>query len=171
MWHSSSVLASLHLSLLSKTWGISCSSSEPIFGARARFSFFLSQAKYAEDILQRARMSACKPALTPIDTSGKLPGSHGDKVSTPSVFRSLVGALHYLTLTQPGISYAVQQACLHMHDPRDCHLGLLNRILWYACSWDGRTWSSSTSILVDIYHYLHRIIASSSGNQFADVMT
>jgi hypothetical protein len=33
--------------------------------------------------------------------------------------------------TRPDISYAVQQVCLHMHDPHEPHLAALKRILWY----------------------------------------
>lgn len=33
--------------------------------------------------------------------------------------------------TRPGIQYAVQQICLHMHDPRESHLIALKRILRY----------------------------------------
>src|SRR5688572_25693111 len=43
----------------------------------------------------------------------------------------MVGALQYLTLTRPDISYAVQQVCLHMHVPHDVHAALLKRILHY----------------------------------------
>ncbi|WVZ75768.1 hypothetical protein U9M48_023800 [Paspalum notatum var. saurae] len=46
-------------------------------------------------------------------------------------FRSLAGTLQYLTFTQPDISYAVQQICLHMHDPREPHLAALKHILRY----------------------------------------
>lgn len=49
----------------------------------------------------------------------------------PTDFRSLAGALQYLTFTRPDISYAVQQICLHMHDPREPHLAALKRILCY----------------------------------------
>jgi hypothetical protein len=42
---------------------------------------FLSQAKYAEDVLDRARMTNCKPAATPINTKANLRGS----TSTPSI--------------------------------------------------------------------------------------
>nr|ABA98073.1 retrotransposon protein, putative, unclassified [Oryza sativa Japonica Group] len=52
-------------------------------------------------------------------------------VSNPTDFRSLAGALQYLTFTRPDISYAVQQVCLHMHDPRKPHLAALKRILRY----------------------------------------
>ncbi|GJV45835.1 ribonuclease H-like domain-containing protein [Tanacetum coccineum] len=40
-------------------------------------------------------------------------------------------ALQYLTFTRPDISYAVQQICLYMHDPRDPHFTALKRILRY----------------------------------------
>jgi hypothetical protein len=43
----------------------------------------------------------------------------------------LAGALQYLTITRPDIAYAVQQVCLHMHDPRVPHLTATKRILRY----------------------------------------
>ncbi|WVZ84579.1 hypothetical protein U9M48_031602, partial [Paspalum notatum var. saurae] len=46
-------------------------------------------------------------------------------------FRSLAGALQYLTFTKPDIAYAVQQVCLHMHTPREPHLAALKRIVRY----------------------------------------
>jgi hypothetical protein len=36
-----------------------------------------------------------------------------------------------MTFTRPDIAYAVQQVCLHMHDPREPHLTAVKRILWY----------------------------------------
>ena len=61
-------------------------------------------------------MSNCKASNTPVDTHSKLP-AHGASVSDPSQYRSLAGALQYLTFTRPNIAYAVQQVCLYMHDP------------------------------------------------------
>jgi hypothetical protein len=52
-------------------------------------------------------------------------------VSDASDFRSLARALKYLTFIRPDIAYAVQQVCLHMHDPREPHLTALKRILRY----------------------------------------
>ncbi|XP_055826491.1 uncharacterized mitochondrial protein AtMg00810-like [Solanum dulcamara] len=46
-------------------------------------------------------------------------------------YRSLVGALQYLTFTRPDISYAVQQFCLHMHAPINEHMCVLKRIIRY----------------------------------------
>nr|GEU98385.1 ribonuclease H-like domain-containing protein [Tanacetum cinerariifolium] len=48
-------------------------------------------------------------------------GSDGDPVSDPTLYHSLACALQYLTFTRPDLSYAVQQICLYMHDPRDPH--------------------------------------------------
>nr|XP_040258860.1 uncharacterized mitochondrial protein AtMg00810-like [Aegilops tauschii subsp. strangulata] len=98
---------------------------------RNAHGFFLSQSKYAEELLDRADMSNCKPVSTPVDTRHKLSRDAGAPVSDPSEYRSLVGALQYLTMTRPDLAYAVQQACLHMHDPRDQHLALVKRILRY----------------------------------------
>ncbi|GJR71363.1 ribonuclease H-like domain-containing protein [Tanacetum coccineum] len=83
-----------------------------------------------KEILERAHMQHCNPCKTPVDTESKL-GSDGDPVSDPTLYRSLAGALQYLTFTRPDISYAVQQICLYMHDPRDPHFTALKRILRY----------------------------------------
>ncbi|GJX86410.1 ribonuclease H-like domain-containing protein [Tanacetum coccineum] len=61
------------------------------------------------------------------------------------------GALQYLTFTRPDISYAVQQVCLFMHDPREPHLSALKRILRYVrgtLSYGLQLYSSTTSSLV-----------------------
>ena len=92
---------------------------------------FLSQRKYAEEIIERAGMSACKPSPTPVDTKSKLSASSELSCSDPSLYRSLAGALQYLTFTRPDISYAVQQICLFMHQPMDTHMQALKRIVRY----------------------------------------
>ncbi|GJT39854.1 ribonuclease H-like domain-containing protein [Tanacetum coccineum] len=80
---------------------------------------FLSQKKYAMELLERAHMSNCNSTRTPVDTESKL-GSDGDPVSDSTLYRSLAGGLQYLTFTRPDISYVVQQICLHIHDPVKC---------------------------------------------------
>ncbi|GJY22683.1 ribonuclease H-like domain-containing protein [Tanacetum coccineum] len=97
-----------------------------ISAQRSKSGLFLSQSKFAKEILKRVHMQHCKPCKTPVDTKSKL-GSDGD----PTLYRSLVGALQYLTFTRPDISYVVQHICLYMHDPRDPHFSALKRILRY----------------------------------------
>ncbi|XP_060182837.1 uncharacterized mitochondrial protein AtMg00810-like [Lycium barbarum] len=92
---------------------------------------FLSQKQYAEEILERAGMSHCRPSPTPVDTKPKLSASKDAPFNDPTKYRQLAGALQYLTFTRPDISYAVQQVCRHMHDPRIEHMAALKRILSY----------------------------------------
>ena len=98
---------------------------------RSSNGLFLSQRQYAVDLLRRAGMSECHPTATPVDARCKLSATDGAPVSDPTEYRSLAGALQYLTLTRPEIAYAVQQVCLFMHDPREPHLALVKRILRY----------------------------------------
>lgn len=91
----------------------------------------LHQRQYSLEILERAGMTDCKPCSTPVDVSAKLLAIAGDPVSDPTDFRSLAGALQYLTFTRPDISYTVQQVCPHMHNPCEPHLTTLKRILRY----------------------------------------
>ncbi|GJZ19552.1 ribonuclease H-like domain-containing protein [Tanacetum coccineum] len=67
-----------------------------------------SQSKFAKEILERAHMQNSNPYRTPVDIESKL-GSDGDPVSNPTLYRSLAGALQYLTFTRPDVSYVVQQ--------------------------------------------------------------
>jgi hypothetical protein len=89
-----------------------------------------TQRQYMMDILDRAGMAECKPCSTPVDTNPKL-AANGPPVPDASDFRSLAGALQYLTFTRPDIAYSVQQVCLHVHNPREPHLAALKRILRY----------------------------------------
>jgi hypothetical protein len=92
---------------------------------------FLHQRTYTFDILKRVVMADCKPCTTPVDLQVKLAGDSGPPVENASQFRSIAGALQYLTFTRPDIAYAVQQICLHMHDPREPHLTAMKCILRY----------------------------------------
>jgi hypothetical protein len=68
----------------------------------------LHQRKYTRDILERVGMTDCNSCSTPVDTQGKLSEAEGPPVSDSTAYRSLAGALQYLTFTRPDITYAVQ---------------------------------------------------------------
>lgn len=59
---------------------------------RTKEGFHLTQDRYAEDILDRASMSSCKPVATPIDAKGKH-SADGPAVEDAHAYRSLAGAL------------------------------------------------------------------------------
>jgi hypothetical protein len=97
---------------------------------RTSAGFFLFQERYADDILEHAGMTQCKPVSTPIDSKGKL-SADGATIEDPASYRSLACVMMYLTITWPDLAFAVQQACLHMHDLKAPHLAMLKRILRY----------------------------------------
>nr|KAJ0191946.1 hypothetical protein LSAT_V11C800452870 [Lactuca sativa] len=77
---------------------------------------FLSQSKYAHDILSRAHMLDAKLVSTTLSTTDYFT-SQGTPFSNVTLYRSLVGALQYLTITRPDLSYAVNQVSQFLHAP------------------------------------------------------
>lgn len=115
--------------------------------------FHLNQAQYTEDILERAGMANCKPATTPVEVKPKLSANDGEVATDGTFYRSITGALQYLTLSRPDIAYGVNQACLHMHAPRDVHWNLVKRILRYlrGTITHGITISATPSTTLKVY--------------------
>ncbi|GJR41592.1 ribonuclease H-like domain-containing protein [Tanacetum coccineum] len=91
---------------------------------------FFSQKKYALQLLECGHIVHCKPSRTPVDSESKL-GPDGVPVQDPTLYRSLVGGFEYLTFTRPDLSYAVQQICLYMYDPREPYFAALKHIMRY----------------------------------------
>ncbi|EFE88071.1 reverse transcriptase (RNA-dependent DNA polymerase), partial [Bifidobacterium breve DSM 20213 = JCM 1192] len=93
----------------------------------------LSQEKYARDIIKRTNMSNSKSVSTPLSSTEKLSIEAGDQLSPQDStnYRSVVGALQYLTLTRPDISFAVNKMCQFLHSPTTSHWSALKRILRY----------------------------------------
>lgn len=91
---------------------------------------FLSQSKYIRDILTRCNMLDAKPVSTPAEPNGNL-----RKMGTPfddaRLYRQVVGALQYATITRPEIAFAVNRVCQFMHSPTHDHWKSAKRILRY----------------------------------------
>jgi hypothetical protein len=92
---------------------------------------FPTQCLFALDILERAGMVDCKSVLMSGDTHVKVSAESEPHVADSTHFRSLTGALQYLMFTRLDITYAVQQICLHMHDPQEPDLTAMKRTLCY----------------------------------------
>jgi hypothetical protein len=52
-------------------------------------------------------MVGCKPVSMPVDTQVRVSAESEPPIADPTHFRSLAGALQYLTLTYPNITYVV----------------------------------------------------------------
>lgn len=92
-----------------------------------------SQEGYAKEVLQRVCMTDSKPVSTPMATTERLSLYDGDKLGPhdASRYRSIVGALQYLTLTRPNISFAVNKVCQFLHAATTVHWAAVKRILRY----------------------------------------
>ncbi|XP_022897732.1 uncharacterized protein LOC111411431 [Olea europaea var. sylvestris] len=49
----------------------------------------------------------------------------------PFLYRSIVRALQYITITRPNLAFAVNSVCQHMQSPTDDHFTAVKRILPY----------------------------------------
>jgi hypothetical protein len=100
-------------------------------------------------------MSNCKPASTPLSTSEKLSLHKGSQLGLKDAtqYRSLVGALQYLTLTRPDITFSVNKVCQSLHTPTTEHWTAVKRILRYikSCINVGLRICKSSSTLVSGY--------------------
>jgi histone deacetylase 1/2 len=93
----------------------------------------LKQERYATEVLQRVNMMDCKAVMTPLAASEKLSLYDGERLGPQDStrYRSIVGALQYLTLTRPDIPFAVNKVCQFLHAPTTVHWGTVKRILRY----------------------------------------
>ena len=92
---------------------------------------FISQRKYAFDLLKKFKMDRSKAISTPLVQNEKLSKvDKGDEVD-PSYYRSLVGSLLYLTSSRPDLMFATSVLSRYMQSPRQIHLRATKRVLRY----------------------------------------
>jgi len=93
----------------------------------------LTQRRYAQDILSRVRMLNCKPVATPMALAEKMIQGDGDLLGPEDStrYRSVVGALQYITLTRPDLAFAVNKVCQYLHSPTTTHWSAVKRVIRY----------------------------------------
>jgi hypothetical protein len=94
-------------------------------------SMTLSQSKYISDLLHRTAMFDTKPAHILGAVGKNLSKFDGDPLTDVTQYRSVVGALQYLTMTRPDIAFAVNKACQFMQQPTSAHWLSVKQILRY----------------------------------------
>ncbi|CAL5390436.1 unnamed protein product [Camellia sinensis] len=154
---------------------------------QAEDGIFISQRKYAKDLLNKFGMLNCKPATTPMNINEKLQCEDGAEMADASRFRSLVGGLIYLTHTRPDIAFSVGMISRFMQHPSKLHFGAAKRVLryiagtmdygiWYAkvfnfklCGFTDSNWASSLddrrSISANVFTLGSGVITWSSKKQ------
>jgi hypothetical protein len=93
----------------------------------------LTQRKYIRDLLLRTNMDTSKRVSTPMLPADKLSLHDGDPLSPGDAtkYRSVVGALQYLSLTRPDISFLVNRVCQFLSTSTTSHWADVKRILRY----------------------------------------
>ena len=92
---------------------------------------FISQQRYAKEMLKKFKMDGCKPISTLVECGLKLTMFDGEEKVDATNFKSLVGSLRYLTCTRPDILYATGLISRHMENQTITHLKAAKRILRY----------------------------------------
>nr|GEX27607.1 retrovirus-related Pol polyprotein from transposon TNT 1-94 [Tanacetum cinerariifolium] len=91
---------------------------------------FINQAKYAQEILIKHGMTSCDSVGTPMakkHLDSDLSGTPGDRTK----YRSMVGALMYLTASRPDIMHATYYYARYQVKPNEKHLIAVKRIFRY----------------------------------------
>eukprot|EP00253_Pinus_taeda_P029123 PITA_29123 len=92
---------------------------------------FISQARYGNEVLGRFNIQECKAAITPMVMGLKLSEEDNSKDFDPSLYKSIVGSLMYLTATRPDIMFAVSLISRFMERPKEAHWQVAKRIMRY----------------------------------------
>jgi hypothetical protein len=93
--------------------------------------FFLSQSKYACDILHHFHIDDCKPIPSLFQSGVKLTTTCTSSEVDATLYRQLVGSLLYLTHTHPNLSFVVGVVARYMQTPQESHWKAAKRILPY----------------------------------------
>ncbi|KAJ4765650.1 Retroelement pol polyprotein-like [Rhynchospora pubera] len=99
--------------------------------ARGATGLFLSQRKYALDMLAERGLLGAKPVVTPLESNHKLTESIGERLKDPERYRRLVGRLIYLIISRPELSYSVHTLAQFMHQPLEAHYDAALRVMRY----------------------------------------
>lgn len=91
---------------------------------------FISQRKYALEIIEDAGLLGAAPIDTPMERGLKL-SDKSDLLKDQGRYRRLVGRLIYLTVSRPDITYAVHVLSRFMHQPRKAHMEAAFRVVRY----------------------------------------
>lgn len=69
----------------------------------------LTQTRYIAELLKKFKLQNIKPCITHIPTGKMTSKTDGEALKDPSVYRSVVGELQYLSHTRPDITFAVNK--------------------------------------------------------------
>ncbi|KAK3039395.1 hypothetical protein RJ639_027644 [Escallonia herrerae] len=93
--------------------------------------YFLSQIKYASDLVSKSGISSSDIVMSPMKENREHSTLTGEPLLDPTYYKQLVGSLIYLTVTRPDITYVVHRVSQFMTAPSTIHLAGVLQILRY----------------------------------------
>jgi len=109
--------------------------------------YFLSQAKYASDIILLVRIIDNKVASSLMEINPNFSSTDGTSLKEVTLYRQLVGSLVYFPVTRPNIAYVLHLISQFMVAP------VLTIMYWYLGSYAmSRALSSKDFIFLIILH-------------------
>lgn len=94
-------------------------------------SLHLSQAKYIAYLLAKHKMANCSPCFTSMTLSHHFTKNSAFAIDNASQYRSIVGALQYITLPRPEIAFPVNKLSQFLSNPSEKHWQACKRLLRY----------------------------------------
>ena len=98
---------------------------------RSKERIFVSQQKYALDLLKESGMLGCKPMDTPIELNYKLNEASDDTPMDRGRYQRLVSKLIYLLHTRLDMAYVMSVISQFMYNSRDVHFQVAYIVLQY----------------------------------------
>nr|GFA64356.1 copia protein [Tanacetum cinerariifolium] len=92
---------------------------------------FINQSKYVLEILNKYGMESCDPVGTPIEIKDNLDLDQNGTPIDAIKYRSMIGALMYLTSSRPDIVHATCLCARYQAKPTEKHLKEVKRIFRY----------------------------------------
>eukprot|EP00253_Pinus_taeda_P019035 PITA_19035 len=99
--------------------------------SQTRVGLCISQTKYLKDMLKKYGMEDCAPMSTPMTTNCKLSKDDDSPLVDATHYRSMIGALRYLTTTRPDIMQAIGMVGRFQSAPKQSHLLAVKKTLRY----------------------------------------
>nr|GEY62990.1 uncharacterized mitochondrial protein AtMg00810-like [Tanacetum cinerariifolium] len=92
---------------------------------------FINQSKYVLEILKKYEMESSDPVVTPMEIKDKLDLDHNGTLVDATKYRSMIGALMYITSSRPDIVHATCLCARYQAKPTKKHLKEVKRIFRY----------------------------------------
>ena len=99
--------------------------------ARGPLGLFISQRRYALEIVEKCGLLGSKPVDFPIEENHKLALTTRTDLDDPSHYRHLIRRLIYLTIIQPEPSYVMHILSQFIQNPKEAHMDAARCVLRY----------------------------------------